>query len=282
MIPYSRYGRSMVPYIRATPYGRAANLGYMAWQRRDQIRAAGSFAARAARNSKTYFARKRAQRAKNKSKLGEDVGTSSCKTHVTDDNNPTTYDTRTLYSFELTDLTEGYDRDQRLRKMINLRGFKVCLELMNLGANALYVNVALLSPKVGQTIDTTGFFRGKDLARGIDFGTPLNGLEFHCLPINTDRYHVLTHKRHQLVSGTGAGTTVDLQSANHTTLDFYQKINRQIRYDSGSTSPIDGRVYLVVWCDSFGAQTASSVVATQLQMTRRAVMYFKEPIYAAY
>lgn len=287
MVPYNNYASQLAPYARAaasTPYGRAAYMGYQAWQRRDQIRAAGSFAARAARNSKKYFARKRAQRNKHsRNKIGEPVGTSGCKTAVTDDNNPTNYDTRTIYSFELTDLGEGYDRDQRLRKIINLRGFKICLELLNKASNSLYVNVAVLSPKDSNGgISATSFFRGNDYARGIDFGNALNGLEFHCLPINTDKYNILSHQRYQLVSGTGTGTTVDLQSRNHTTLDFYVKLNRQLRYDSGSSTPTDGAVYLVVWCDTFGAQTAQTPVAAQLQMTRRAVTYFREPVYAAY
>lgn len=266
--------------MRYSPYGRYAQAASFAYRNRDAIANAAKFGVKAARKARSkarerLIANKRA--AFSTENVGAPVGTSSTKSATTASALVTTFDTRTLYSFLATDIPQGTNEGERLRRIVNLRGIKVCLEAINLDTEALYLNWALLSPKAGATdIQTTDFFRIQGSERGTDFGIALEGYQFACYPINTDRYTVLKHSRHMLVAGTQSGVTNDLTGSNHTLIEYYHKINRQIRFES-TANPESGHIYFVWWCDRVGAAAASLVQTAKIQMGRRVVAYFREP-----
>jgi len=250
----------------------AYKIGTYAYRNRGKIRWAAGKIGRAYRRS-------RAKKAKfSRRNIGEPVGSGTAKRYVTETINPVNEDTRVLYQYGLTDIDQGTAINQRERRMVNLRGFKICMEVKNIATTPLYLNVAILSPKDGAAdVTTSDFFRGAGANRGRDFGIGLNSNEFHCLPINSDRYTILKHKRYRLVPGNTPSDTASLNGYSYMNLDWWVPLKRQIRYDADTGQPESGKVYMVYWADNFSTAGGSAVNPAQMVVTRRVVTYFKEP-----
>lgn len=235
--------------------GLAAELGYMAYR---------SWKGRARRQ------------------IGEAPGHGNAKREVVFEQSITNRDTRTLYSHPLTEIDQGTNINERERRLANIRGWKICMEVKNLRNIPLYVNIAILCPKAGTLssgTSVTDFFRasqGPD--RAVDFDTNLSGLEFHCLPINTDRYAILKHKRTRLVAMASGGDTVALNGYSYMNVDWYIPLKRQIRYDGATGDKIEaGKTFLVYWFDGFSTNAVTAAVVAAAQTSVRAVAYFRDP-----
>jgi len=215
--------------------------------------------------------------------VGESNGFTTCKSHSISNTDLTARDTRTLYTSSLCEIPKGTEINERMRKHVNLRGFKVCFELLNLQTDPLYLNIAVIAPKATNnqsSPSTTDFFRDTSANRARDFDIALSGLEFHCLPINTDDYVVLKHKRFRLgpAPATGASTITQNNSNNYKNVDWYVRLNRQVRWNQPEDDkPTDGDVYVVHWADKMFASAASAQVSSAYGVTKRFVTYFREP-----
>lgn len=216
-------------------------------------------------------------------RIGEPVGTGGSKRIVVSQSDPNTNNTRTLVTHALLDIPQGTDIDERERRLANVRGFKICMEVKNLENEPLYFNIAVLNLKSGAgsssgQINNIDFFRASEgPSRARDFANDLNGMEFHCLPINTDRYNILRHKRYRLVPPVG-GTTVSHSGFSYMNVDWYIPLKRQIRWDAATaTSPESGECWVVYWADKFSALAGSTPVTNAFSVTHRMVTYFREP-----
>jgi len=255
-----RYGRA------AATIGRAAR-GYLRKRKYRAVRRSFKSNKRARLFSRTH--------------VGESNGTTTAKVHIQDRNiSPDLKDTRTLYSVSVCRIPQGTEIDERLRRHINVRGFKMCWEVVNLTAIPVYLNVAVICPKqtTNDGIEETDFFRDQTSNRSQNFSTSLTALEFHCLPINTDDYTVLKHKRYRLAPN-GTSTAFNPNAgASYKNIDWYVKLNRQVRYTgTESNKPTDGDVYVVYWCDRFGSASGSTAQSNTLQIYQRYLTYFREP-----
>jgi hypothetical protein len=178
----------------------------------------------------------------------------------------------------MTNIPEGNSINQRERQMVNMRGFKICIELRNIRDDPLYFNLAVIAPKgATATPVTPDFFRGSTDDRAIDFGTALTSNEFHCLPINTDKYVVLLHKRYRLGPSPGATLYTNENSNNFLNIDRYVSLKRQLRWSKDEQSAESGRVYVVHWAAAFGASTGTLPAANSYSMSKRYISYWKEP-----
>lgn len=210
--------------------------------------------------------------------LGDAVGTGTSKMRGLQ-RTYTTQNNRTLESVGLLNLTKGSGIDDRERNMVNFRGCKICFEVENtfntLVGRKLYFNVAVITPKAlsdtTTSIPTAGFFRNSGaLDRSIAFSNSLSSLEFHCLPINTDKYHVMKHERKVL------GPYSSTEGVNTLSMDFYVKVNRQIRYLDTGSAPVGKNLWLVYWVDYFGAVAGSTPVNCG-RIGYDITQFFKEP-----
>jgi hypothetical protein len=184
----------------------------------------------------------------------------------------------------LTNIAQGKGIDQRDRRTIELMGVKMCMELTALLNNPLYANVAVVHLKNTDAGLNADFFRGAGGSRGTDFDISLNSNKFHCLPLNTDRFVVLLHKRYRLNGGVPqvpgpAIETISLGGFNYTNTANYVPIKRNIKYTGGGTNSVtaDSNIKLIWWCDTFGAPGNTQPQINQLKMSQRCVAYFKEP-----
>lgn len=209
-------------------------------------------------------------------RVGETPGTSVAKRNenLTSGN----LNTRTLYLQPMLDIPRGDNIDQRERGICNFRGVKFCHRFSFLPGAALQnnqillMNIAILSEK-GCDDDpaTTDFFRGDGASRGRNFSDALGPLDFHCRPLNTDKWNVHKHKRFKL------GPIQSTEGKAAKLIEFYFKLNRQIRYDDGGEVPKGKQLYYVWWFDfnnGFAGQTAlAGFMSHDLHMTK----YFREP-----
>ena len=186
--------------------------------------------------------------------------------------------TRDLAEQELFFLSHGDNPAQRLTNRVNLRGLKIMAEVRNLSDRGHWIHMAVLSPRDSDTISTTGFFRSYGDSEGQDFDATLTNLELNTLPINTSKYLVLKKFKFYLAGGTetsgfeDVGTEMSVKSIN-----WYQKINRQMRFAStSSTLPESGRIYLVWWCATPGIVTTEQVTGV-IRFSRRVICAFREP-----
>lgn len=213
--------------------------------------------------------------------IGEPVGTSNCKRTVQLNTALTAKDTRTQYIQNVTEIdhTTTNEIEKRQRQMVNLRGIKICVAVKNDLTVPLYFNWALLALKCGAgSVPNTGdFFRASQADRSKGFSTALNALEFHCLPINTDKYIILRHKRFRLAANGGTAYT-DGTGKSYMNFDFYQKIGRQIRYNNlASVDPGAGDVYVVYWADGFNGAASDLATPNAFDISQRYITYWREP-----
>lgn len=185
---------------------------------------------------------------------------------------------RSLESFGLLNLVKGSGIDDRERNMVNFRGVNVCMEIENtfnlIQGRPLYLNVAVLTPKAlaaPASIPVSDFFRNSGaLNRSIDFSNSLSASEFHCLPINTDLYDVVKHKRHMI------GPYTSTEGANCIAIKMYIPVNRQIRYEDAGTTPVGKNLFLCYWVDFLG-NPGGATPTTCGRISHDITKYFKEP-----
>ncbi len=259
-VPQYRYARMAMRYgpTAARAGGRIAKWAY---RRYKTGRRSGYSRAKRGRFSKT--------------RIGEVVGSSNSKPRIQVRNSlALSRASRTLYSENLTVTDQGGNRNERERGVINCRGFRICMAIRNNISEPLYVNVAVVSPKNAGEITSANFFRASGQSRGSDFDNSKTGLEFHCLPLNTDKFAILKHKRYRL-NNEESGSNIT--GKNYMNIDWYIKLKRQLRYDdTTTTSPIDGAVYLLYWCDRFFGQDSNIPVGASMSTMERHIMYFHD------
>ncbi len=174
--------------------------------------------------------------------------------------------------------TSSNDADGRQRNLINVRGFKICIEVQNVTATPLYWNVAIIIPRQTTAVSTIDFFRANTQERSNNFDPVImSGLEFHCTPINSDKHVVLMHKRFRLnKSDLGVSAFDSQQGRSFLNLDFYKKFNKQVRYNRESEDQPDaGTPFLVHWASGWGTGTGETPT-TSYTANIRAITYFRE------
>lgn len=232
--------------------------------------------ARAARKIGRVWRRYRMRKKPVRYKVGENIGSGSTKNHTVS-LGVSPRSTRTLYFQELTGLpqiTTQSSISSRSRQIVNCRGFKLCIEFENLEVESQYFNFAVVCSKHGNTPPgATDFFRAQDdgNTRSVDFSNSLSSNEFHCLPINTDIYNVLMHRRFH-VPGTGAN-----QGYTRRRLDRYIKINRQLRYPQSGDIESETPIHLIYWSSRGMKIPGTTPVASAFQIQYKVIHYFREP-----
>lgn len=237
-------------------------------------------AASAARTIKRAFKRYQARSkppASRFERIGETPGSGTTKRQNVGNTEVANRTDRTLYQQDLTDIpgtTSGVPQiDERRRALLNYRGVKVCMEWKNNLSVDLLCNIAIIAPRAGTSVPTTDFFRGNGNVRAIDFNVfSLNSMDIHCRPINADKYTVLKHMKFQL-GATGTGT---LPRA-YKFVEFYQAINRQLRYDDEDGGSAKTPFFLVYWAAPVLTTTTDPTNASAYTVTYDTVAYYREP-----
>lgn len=234
---------------------------------------------------RAYRRYRRSRQKFSRTHIGGPVGYGTAKKRETVRETQMIVQTRTLYRHELNTLPRdlgSIDNSSRFRDIVNVRGWKICMEIANTASIPIYLNVAVLSSKQQQIGENANgdnfepdFFRDEG-QRGVDFVDPnLSSIDYHCRPINSDKFVILKHKRYRLANDTGSNYQSGA-SNSYKNINWWIPCRRQIRYEDGKETPETGEVKLVYWTDRFlsGVQQLPSTTA---QLNLRCITYFKEP-----
>lgn len=277
---------ALLPYAPGTVESLAA-LGTHQNIRRGAglLRDYGPGAVRAARKIGAAVRRrqrmKRARQVHNRRRVGESIGTGNAKRHQVIDSGPTSQTTRNLYVTDVTAIpkTTSNEIDSRQRDMIQYKGFRYCEEWHNTSDKPLLCNIAVVAGKgeTDYTRLTDNFFRGTGTTRALSFTTTLGSLDFHCRPINTDKYIVLSHER--FVLGTRVTDKFFEDTKNYAMKTKWVKVGRQIRYEdaSGVTGSAKTPIYLVHWCDQMTTPAGTTELLDAMMHSQQITAYFAEP-----
>jgi len=227
---------------------------------------------RARRSAKRYVAPARL--------VGMKKGTTNSKcVTILNDTSPQARNTRLLYFTNLTAIQQGTGIQNRLRQHADVNGFRIMGEVGSSFDSTLgpvYFNEAVLAPRQNSVVTSLDFFRGMSSTRAQTFDNSLTSNEMSSLPINSDDYAILYHKRRILGRADNA-----VSGFSYATRSSYIKINkyvpfkRQVRWTTGNT-PTDGAVFHVFWCDAWGAPSGE-VPKDAIRTQMRYVTYFREP-----
>lgn len=214
-------------------------------------------------------------------------------------------DSRTLYSWDLTELTRRdntgvYERnDQRERDRVIVSGFKItgCINALPDLRKVHAVNIAIISYNskrnnslwgvtTTQFVSNSGFFSDPGaLNQEIDFGTQITSSEYRNLPINKDLYTVVMRKRIYLhpqdrVFNGVEQVYYDRNGKSSIPFNLWVPLNRQVRYFRPTTDDDraqDGRCALVIWHDSLGTTDATEAAESEIvNVQMRNITYFRE------
>jgi len=148
--------------------------------------------------------------------------------------------------------TKGSDINQRPNDAIFLKGVKYCVNIQPLReglTTSTFCNFAIVSRKENVYSNSdlgNNFFRSREDTRGQSFEDTGEAIDRHCLPINSDKYHVWTHKRFKM---RGQGTNMPGSKM----LTGYLNVNRQIRFDAANRP--NGELVALWW---FGDENTTS------------------------
>lgn len=210
--------------------------------------------------------------------IGDNIGTTSARRSVTIEDSYT-INSRLLYISELVqNLPEGTGNDARMRDNVNLRGWRIMANVTNLSFSQVWLNIAIVSPREDGDlgVSTTAFFRSYGAQRGINFNDNLNSADFHCRPINTDKYHILMHRRFMIGMRPPSGAVSD---GNVLMFIRYVTLKRQVRFNvpAGSEDPetTNDRFWLVQWCDVNDSPIGTPSQTDVLSWINKTVTYFR-------
>jgi len=177
--------------------------------------------------------RPQAKYKKRLSRVGEDPNTSQTKQNQYRTDGLIAHSSNQLNAIELLQvprISGTFTLNSRLRDIVYLSGFKVCITVENTdAADWLYFNLALVSAKnrgsVGDKVDFFRNYAGESRQINFDDAT-LNANDRHCLPINTDEYTVHFHERRLISNNASTSETRGSKVARVWTYETYVPIKR--------------------------------------------------------
>lgn len=188
-----------------------------------------------------------------------------------------------LYFYDISLIAQGTNLDERTRALVNLAGWRFCMEFKNNSAFPMYMNVAILAPKTSTLLSQTefedSFFRAHTgNSRTIDFTDPsLRGMDRHCRPINADKFVILKHKRFRLSAINETLQFTDPNRPNHKFYMWYTKFGRQLRWKFTGSGSGEEVVYLAYWFTTFNQPAGGGAGTETVNVNRDIVAYWREP-----
>lgn len=281
-LTYTRrhYNRMAYTYRRKTwRYGRIGRMNrYSSRYRRTPFRR------KTVTRSRGFKKRKRFSPRVQRAQIGRPVGTSTSRTQLLTIS-PTGSTSRNfnLETTPLTNIIQAGTVDElmsgRLSNAIYVSGFKICMQVNSI-VNAtrrepIVFNFAIVSSKRAITPLSANFLRGEGTETGVDLSINRTGLELACMPINTDLYSILLHKRIKLWQVPDANAIpTNTPKASKGPYHWWVPLRRQLTFEDGATTANDN-VYIVHWADYVDTPASSPTVANLYDMQARCITYYR-------
>lgn len=222
-----------------------------------------------------------------KKMVGEAVGAGTAEATFNADLDDEVFATRAMYSSPLIRIERDkttFDKRKRYRDIVNVRGVKWCFTVSNNCACDLTVHYAIVKRKDATTPsgdDFLGDIGGAKRYCSVAEAT-YSDHRLDCLPVNTDDYKILTHKKFLLNGKDGAlvGQNETLKAAknrrNYRHVEKYIKINRQFRFTETDINPIEN-LYICWWAYRRGEASKTNVLSAY-NITQDLTCYFRSLI----
>lgn len=278
------YSAARRRFTRSRPLGATGSHTSLAMLRRMQRgrRYGGRRYIRRPATRRRYTRSKRSWQARARMKVGNPRNYSTSKTTETNfPNTAITISTSTVSPRNLIDIggTSSNQINARQRDTCIVNGIKIHVSFLNLTANRLYVNWAIIHAKQGQVINSTtpDFFRAYNNERSFnaDASATVTELSYSVAQINTDEFVVLKRGKFMLTpTATAALQGRYNYGAATKEISCYLKLGRQFYFDDGSSTPQD-QVTFVCWCND--PSLGVGQIANALQYRFRSIAYWREP-----
>lgn len=162
--------------------------------------------------------------------------------------------------------------NKRNRDTIHHKGCKICFSVKNILKVPVMFNWAVVIPKANNTVSPIDILRGNGTERDTTLNNALTFMDLRCLPINTDRYKVVKHKK-LLILPDSDKSAVQSEGRDFRMIEEYIKTDRQLFFDGSTATPLQN-MWMVWWCDYYNSPTGST--ATTIDFSWRIVDYFKD------
>lgn len=217
-----------------------------------------------------------------RSNVGQRVGEGTTKRVENTSIENVSKGTQALESYDLTAVALGDALNERERYVINCRGFKIRLLVRNFLDAPIVFNWAIVAGRSKNAVTASDIFRAYGNGRAQQLGKPSgNGLSRSYGDINTDEYVVMKHKRFVLSEINDPTTTNTLTyeagKSAWSMKEFYFPLNRQLRYDSTSSTSCTEKVFFICWASRPLAVANDDGTEGQYRLGLQTIMYFKEP-----
>jgi hypothetical protein len=234
--------------------------------------------ARGASQSRRFLKRKRVARTRRmpkkmaRAQIGDRWNKTHMKCGINHNLRSITWNTRTLYRYDLTQLalneTLAPSTSLRDYQRINLHKVKVDTVIRAIGSTSLastgvpwVVRMALVCrrDKQDQTPDESIFFDNHTNDLGAHFNNELSGMEMCNYRINPDKYNVLWTKRFEM-SPNSLKNEQSPKSYKKIRKTF--KVHRQLDYETDQATSCREKLVFLLWIDSdFSAPNTTAAVA---------------------
>lgn len=188
----------------------------------------------------------------------------------------TVWANKTMQTEPLINIEKNVAGDEAIQKRnrdtILHKGSKICFSVKNILRVPVMFNWAIVVPKASNTVSPIDILRGNGSERDVTLNNALTFMDLRCLPINTDRYRVVKHKKMLIQPDSDKGTDQN-EGRDFRMIEEYIKTNRQLFFDGSTATPLQN-IWMVWWCDYYNSPTGST--ASTIQFSWRIVDYFND------
>lgn len=170
------------------------------------------------------------------------------------------------------DVAADENISKRSRDTVMHKGVKVCFTCKNITTKAVFLNWGLVIPKAQNNVSNVNILRSNGQDRDVTLNNALSFMDLRCLPINTDMYRVLDHRRILIKPDSDKGVG-NADGGDLRVIEKYVKTNRQIFFDGSTATPLQN-IFMVWWVDYYGSPTGSTSLTADVSW--RLVNYFQD------
>lgn len=186
-------------------------------------------------------------------------------------------DNKLLFSVPVIEVEKNVAADEsihkRSRDIILHKGSKICFDVKSRLKVPAYLNCAIVIPKSANTVNATNILRGNSAEREVAIDNTRSYLDLRCMPINTDLYTVVKHKRMTILPDSDKSTTVS-EGRDYRMIEEYIKTNRKIYFNGSASTPLQN-MFMVWWCDYYNSPTGGLTTLT-LDVNWKIIDYFHD------
>lgn len=187
-----------------------------------------------------------------------------------------TQNNKQMYTEKLIEIEKNVAADEainkRSRDVILHKGSKVCFTVKSRLKVPVFFNLAWVIPKAANTVNPVDILRGQTVERDSQLDNTLSFMDLRCLPINTDLYRIVKHKKMMILPDSDKSATVS-EGRDFRLVEEYIKTNRKIYFNGSTSTPLQN-VHMVWWCDYYNSPTG--VNSATVDISWRIVDYFAD------